>query len=320
MIKNKNTNIIIREAKKLGLGVKVLQEKRRFLELSKGRRKFLLRQNFRIKTDRFGTRNISLFKDLTYLLWRREKIPIPKTTTVSSLKEAEKKMKEISRPWVIKNATGSLSKYVWVNISNHQKAISIFKKLFFSCRVKKVIIQEFIKGREFRVLVLKDKILSIVELIWPHVVGNGRLSVRKLIRNLAKIAKCKIATDKDLKKLIKLQGYCLDSVLPKNKKLYLREHSSLREGGKTKSVPVGIHPQIRKMCIQATKVVGLELGGLDIIAQDLSTSPQSQRLKFIEINGRPDLWLHHLPDEGKPVNVARKILKYIFFNSHNKHD
>jgi len=227
-------------------------------------------------------------------------------------------LKEIPHPWVIKDARGSLSKYVWVNISNYQKAIPIFKKLFSSYRVRKVIIQEFIKGREFRVLVLKDKILGIVELIWPLVIGNSRLPVRKLIRNLEKKAKCKITTDRDLKNLIKFQGYSLDSVLPKNKKIYLKEHSSLRGGGKSKSVSVQVHPQIKEMCLQATKAVELELGGLDIIAEDLSVSPQSQRLKFIEINGRPDLWLHHLPDEGKPVNVTRKILKYIFFNSHDE--
>jgi len=287
------------------------------LELSKGMRKFLLQRDFRIKTDRFGTRNISLFKDLTYLLWKREKIPIPRTTTAFSLREAKRKLKEIPRPWVIKDARGTLSRYVWVNISNYQKAISIFEKLFSSYYIKKAIIQEFVKGREFRVLVLKDKILGIVELAWPLVIGDGRLPISELIRNLEKITKCKITTDKDLKNLIKLQGYSLDSVLPKNKKVYLREHSSVREGGRIKSVSTQVHSQIKKMCLQATKAVGLELGGLDIIAEDLSVSPQNQRLKFIEINGRPDLWLHHLPDEGKPVNVTRKILKYIFFNSHN---
>jgi len=246
MIKDKNTNIIIREAKKLGLRVKVLQEKRKFLELSIGRKKFLLQRDFRINIDRFGTRNIPLFKDLTYLLWKREKIPIPRTTTAFSLQEAKRKLKEIPRPWVIKQP------------------------------------------------------------------------VRKLLRNLGKIAKCEITIDEDLKNLIKLQGYSLDSVLSKNKKIYIRERSSLSEGGKIRSVPIRVHPHVKQMCLRATKAVGLELGGLDIIAENLSMSPQSQRLKFIEINGRPDLWLHHLPDEGKPVNVTREILKYIFFNSHHK--
>jgi len=318
MIKDKNTNIIIREAKKLGLRVKVLQEKRKFLELSIGRKKFLLQRDFRINIDRFGTRNIPLFKDLTYLLWKREKIPIPRTTTAFSPQEAKRKLKEIPRPWVIKDARGSLSRYVRVNVSDSQRAISIFEKLFSSLRIKAVIIQEFVKGREFRVLVLKNKILGIVELTWPLIIGDGRLPVRKLLRNLGKIAKCEITIDEDLKNLIKLQGYSLDSVLSKNKKIYIREYSSLKEGGKIRSVPVRVHPLTREMCFRATKAVGLELGGLDIIAEDLSVSPQNQRLKFIEINGRPDLWLHHLPDEGKPVNVTREILKYIFFNSHHK--
>lgn len=313
MIRDKNTNIIISEAKKLGLRVKVLQKKRRFLELSIGRRKFLLQRDFRINIDRFGTRNIPLFKDLTYLLWKREKIPIPKTAVAFSLEEAKERLKGISSPWVIKDARGSLSKYVWVDVLKKEEAISILKKLFFPLRIKAVIIQKFVQGREFRILVLKDKILGIVELIWPSITGDGCSSVKKLIRGLEKKVKCEITIDKDLKNLIKYQGYSSTSVLPKNRKIYLREYSSLRQGGKIRSIPVLLHPQIKQLCFRAARSVGLELGGLDIIAEDLLKPPQNQKLKFIEINGRPDLWIHHLPDEGKPVNVTRKILKYIFF-------
>ena len=66
------------------------------------------------------------------------------------------------------------------------------------------------------------------------------------------------------------------------------------------------------MCLKAVKVSGLELAGLDIIAEDISKSPKKQKIKFIEINGRPDIYIHHCPDKGQPVNVTREILKHIF--------
>ncbi|MFH1461183.1 MAG: hypothetical protein ABIF84_02065 [Patescibacteria group bacterium] len=116
-----------------------------------------------------------------------------------------------------------------------------------------------------------------------------------------------------MKNLIKSQGFSLKSILPIKQKIFLREYSKISQGGKIKNLPRDlIHPEIKKMCLKAVKVTGLELAGLDIIAENLSKSPKEQKIKFIEINGRPDIYIHHLPNDGKLVNVTKEILKYIF--------
>jgi len=259
--KDKNTEIIIREAKKLGLKAENIYPKRKLIELTKDSKKFLVQGNIRINLNRFGTRNIPLFKDLSYFFWQKNNIPIPKTITAFSLLEAKRGIKKIPLPLVIKDARASQSRNIWVNISNLPEALSILKNLFSNLITEAVIIQEFIRGKEFRILVLKDEILGISKIILPP----------------------------------------------------FKEYSKISDGGQIENISLSlIHPEIKKMCLKAVKVVGLELAGLDIIAEDLSKSPKKQKIQFIEVNGRPDIYVHHCPDKGQPVNVTKEILKYIF--------
>jgi len=262
MIKeNKNTKIILKEAKKLGLKAKIIYPKRQLIELTKGSKKFLILRNFRINLSRFDNKEYSLFKDLSYFFWQKNNIPIPKTIAAFSFQEAKREIKKIPLPLVIKDVQASRSRNLWVNFSNFEKTFPILKNIFSNSFIKAVIIQEFVQGKEFRILVLKNKILGIAQLIPPP----------------------------------------------------LKEYSKISEGGQIKNLSLDIlHPETKKMCLKAVKVVGLELAGLDVIAENLSKSPKEQKINFIEINGRPDVYIHHHPDEGQPVNVTREILKYIF--------
>lgn len=313
MRKDKNTEIIIREAKKLGLKAEIIYPKRKLIELTKDSKKFLVQGNLRINLNRFGTRNIPLFKDLSYFFWQKNNIPIPKTITAFSLPEAKREIRKIPLPLVIKDAQASQSKNIWVNISNLPKALSILKNLFSNLLTKTVIIQEFIRGKEFRILVLKDEILGIAQLIPPFLIGDGRSTIKRLIKKLERKINRRITIDQAMKDLIKAQGLSFSSIIPTDQKLFLKEYSKIGQGGQIENFSLSlIHPETKKMCLKAAKVVGLELAGLDIIAEDLSKSPKKQKIKFIEINGRPDIYIHHCPDKGQPVNVTREILKYIF--------
>jgi len=311
--KDKNTEIIIREAKKLGLKAEIIYPKRKLIELTKDSKKFLVQGNLRINLNRFGTRNIPLFKDLSYFFWQKNNIPIPKTITAFSLPEAKREIRKIPLPLVIKDAQASQSKNIWVNISNLPKALSILKNLFSNLLTKTVIIQEFIRGKEFRILVLKDEILGIAQLIPPFLIGDGRSTIKRLIKKLERKINRRITIDQAMKDLIKAQGLSFSSIIPTDQKLFLKEYSKIGQGGQIENFSLSlIHPETKKMCLKAAKVVGLELAGLDIIAEDLSKSPKKQKIKFIEINGRPDIYIHHCPDKGQPVNVTREILKHIF--------
>ncbi|MBL7155053.1 MAG: hypothetical protein ISS88_00920 [Candidatus Portnoybacteria bacterium] len=311
--KDKNTEIIIREARKLGLKAEIIYPNRQLIELSKGSKKFLILRNFRINLNQFGSKEYSLFKDLSYFFWQKNNIPIPKTITAFSFPEAKREIRKIPLPLVIKDAQASQSRNLWVNISNLPEALSILKNLFSNLLTKAVIIQEFIRGKGFRILVLKDEILGIAQLIPPLLIGDGRSTIKRLIKELERKINRQIAIDQEMKDLIKTQGFSFSSILPTEQKLFLREYSKIREGGQIENLSLSlIHPEIKKMCLKAVKVVGLELAGLDIIAEDLSKSPKEQKIKFIEINGRTDIYIHHCPDKGQPVNVTREILKRIF--------
>lgn len=311
--KDKNTKIILQEAKKLGLKAEIIYPQRQLIELSKGSKKFLIQRNFRINLNRFSYKEYSLFKDLSYFFWQKNNIPIPKTITAFSFPEVKRGITKIPLPLVIKDAQASRSRNLWVNPSNLKKVLATLKKLFSSPCLKAVVIQEFVRGKEFRILVLKNKILGIVQLIPPFLIGDSHSTIKRLIKELKRKTKYQITIDQEMKELIKKQGFSLNSILPTNQKLFLREYSKISQGGQIKNLSLdSLHPETKKMCLKAVKVIDLELAGLDVIAEDPSKSPKEQKIKFIEINGRPDIYIHHLPNEGKSVNVTREILKYIF--------
>ncbi|GAI20648.1 unnamed protein product [marine sediment metagenome] len=254
MRKDKNTEIIIREAEKLGLKAENIYPKRKLIELTKDSKKFLVQGNLRINLNRFGTRNIPLFKDLSYFFWQKNNVPIPKTITAFSLPEAKREIGKIPPPLVIKDAQASQSKNIWVNISNLPKALSILKNLFSNPPTKAVIIQEFIRGKEFRILVLKDEILGIARLIPPFLIGDGRSTIKRLIKELERKINRQIAIDQAMKDLIKAQGFSFSSILPTDQKLFLKEYSKIGQGGQIENFSLSlIHPEIKKCASRQLK-------------------------------------------------------------------
>lgn len=291
---------------------KIIPERGCFYIHIKGEKIFVSRK-FKIVTSPIAGKELTAFKDLTHLLLKEKGLPTPnavcfyrKTLTTINLDE---KLNTLKYPIVIKDATGSNSRGVFVNIKNIQEAKEIILREMQN--FSSLVAQEMVFGKEYRVLVLKNKAIGVLEMIPPRIFGNGKNTVKELILKKQEKIKKKTSFDNALDEILKKQNVTLESVPENNQTIFIKNNSCLNEGGETKDVTDLINKNLEYLCVQAAKTVGNYLVGIDIICDDISTDPQKQNVKILEINGKPDLYIHYSPTHGKNRNVIKNIIEFI---------
>jgi D-alanine-D-alanine ligase-like ATP-grasp enzyme len=210
---------------------------------------------------------------------------------------------------VIKDANGSNSRGVFIAIKDLIEAKEIiFREIG---KFPYLIAQEMVFGREFRVLILENNAIGVLEMIPPRVFGNDKNTIKELLAIKQAEIRKKTPCDDVLKKILKNQGLELDSIPKKNQEVFIKINSCLAEGGETKDATKLINPNIEQICVRAAKAVGKSLAGIDIICDDISKDPEGQKLKILEINGKPDLYIHYHPSHGETRDVIKDIIEFI---------
>jgi D-alanine-D-alanine ligase-like ATP-grasp enzyme len=182
---------------------------------------------------------------------------------------------------------GMLVTKVYTKRDYYRVARQIFKKSGV------LLVQKYYAGRDYRVVVLDDEVISAYERIPLVISGNGQSSIRDLLKHkqdlfLESGRDTVIGVD-DFRIKLKLrrQKLSLDSILPNGKSVYLLDNANLSTGGDALDVTDNLHPSFRELAIRITKDMGLRLCGVDILADDI-TLPLKDYI-IIEINGAPGL-------------------------------
>lgn len=273
----------------------------------------LITRKFRIAKNFISISGATKYKDLTYTLLKQKSLPTPKTVFFFKknfkLTDIEKKLADMKFPIIIKDAGGSNSRGIFPYIRSKAEARKILKVEINNFR--SLIAQEMIFGKEYRVLMLNDKAIGALEMIPPRVFGDGKKTISQLIAEKQRHARKKTPLDKTLGSILHEQGFSLKHVLKKDEVAHIKKSSSLAEGGETKDVTELIHPKIISICAQATDAIGDYLAGIDIICDDISKDPDTQTFGILEINGKPDIYIHYKPDHGQSRNVVKDIINFI---------
>ncbi len=195
---------------------------------------------------------------------------------------------------------------------------SALRDIFKGDRV--AIIEKYMPGRDYRIVVLDEKIISAYERIPLSVLGDGRSSVKKLLEKKQK-AFIKNGRDtrinfKDRRIKIKLRrlGYTFGSVLQKGIKIYLLDNANLSTGGDSLDATDTMHSKFKKIAINLTADMGLRIAGVDIMITkgDITMDPKLCKYFMIEINSAPGLD-HYVTTGTKQRKIVEamylKILK-----------
>lgn len=196
-------------------------------------------------------------------------------------------------------------------------------KAFFWAKTydEEVIVQEFISGNTYRVLVIDGKYVAAVQLIAPFVIGDGTKTIQQLVEELnaqpereygdkGKLSKVEI--DEDTLKILDIKGYQLTSVLEKDKKLFLKNTGNMRLGATSVDVSDIVHPHIQFICERIARILNLDVTGIDIISQDITTPLLDNGGRVIEINAAPDFRMHINPTVGTPRHVEKAFVNMLF--------
>ncbi len=276
-------------------------------------KRILLERDISITRQSFISSQFTRCKEMTNKLLIANNLPALSTecfyNKTYDRKEAIKKLQKITYPIILKSAVGSNSLGIFPYIETPEEATKVLQKNL--PRYRSMIAQKMVFGKEYRVLVLGSKIIGALEMIRPHVIGDGKTMVRKLIREKQKTTRKRTPFDKKLKHILKDQKVTLDTVLAKNKLVYIKRNASLAEGGETKDVTTMVHKDVKDICVSASKTVGKYLAGIDIICSGIEKKPSKRNFHILEINGRPDMYIHYEPTHGKIRNVLKDVIKYL---------
>lgn len=276
-------------------------------------KRILVTRKFSISRSPISNGRVSKFKDLTYLLLQEHGLPTPKSVCLYkssfNLQNAEKALKGLKYPVVVKDAQGSNSKGVFTNIANIEDALVIVQREFKN--YSKLIVQEMIFGKEYRLLVLGDKVIGALEMIPPRITGDGISTVQELIERKQDATEKRTPINKALVEILNEQGVTLESVIENGKIINIKKNSALAEGGETKDFTNKINVNVEKICVEASKVMGKYLVGIDVICEDISLDPAEQVFSILELNAKPDLYIHYNPTHGDTKNVVKEIVQFM---------
>ncbi len=251
-------------------------------------------------------KTIALKKDLTNRILSKAGLPTPKQKTLNSVNDAVEFFKK-EKNIVIKPNIGLGGKGVTILPTSHKEVESCFKFAHENSKADKdpkVIAEKYIQGENFRFLTLPKEVVGIVKRLKPYVKGDGKSCIKELINK----TNPSIPIDIETEKVLKTQGFNLESIPKKGEHIIARNNTNLTTGGKTEEFSKKAHPYYKELAMKAIKAIDIKLGGVDIIAEDI-TKPGNCVIN--EINYNPGLRIHYQVDKGEKIKVAIPIMKYI---------
>ncbi len=217
-------------------------------------------------------------------------------------------------PVIVKPNSGSQGVGVSL-VHSKQEFFRALRSIFKNDKV--ALVQQAVRGKDYRVVVLDNEIISAYERIPLNVVGDGRSTIRQL---LAKKARAFIASSRDTRikindprivNKLKHQGRALTTIPKRGERIFLLDNANLSSGGDSIDVTKHIHPAFKKIAIKLTKDMGLRLCGVDLMVDgDIHEKPRTYWI--LEINAAPGL--DHYVKGGKAQqkiveNLYLKVLK-----------
>ncbi|MDH3588758.1 MAG: cyanophycin synthetase, partial [Gammaproteobacteria bacterium] len=246
-------------------------------------------------------------------------LPVPVQRIVRSSSDAKRAARRIGYPVVIKPLSANHGRGVSTNLTDADQVEVAFTKAKEHHR--SVIVESFINGFDHRLLVVNGSLVAAAKRVPGHVVGDGKNTIEHLVNetNLDPrrgVGHEKVLTrlelDHQAERLLARQGYDRTTVPAKDEIVYLRTTANLSTGGTAIDVTDVIHPDNREMAERAIRGIGLDIGGVDFLTDDISQSYHETGGAICEVNAGPGFRMHVAPSEGTPRDVAGPVIDMLF--------
>ncbi len=269
-----------------------------------------------LASDKHATRN----------LLSQSYIPVPMGILVNDKTDLEEAVKEIGFPLVTKPVNGNHGRGVTTRISSIEQARNGFYEAQKISR--KVIIERFISGIDYRFLVINYKLAAVAKRTPAMIMGDGASTIIELINETNNDDRrgeghekvlTKIQLDAATQSILEEKGLTLNSILSIGEILLLKDTANLSSGGTARDVTDLVHPDNIFMAERIARLMNLDICGIDIIAEDINIPITEKNGAVIEVNASPGFRMHLSPAKGSARNVAEPLLNMLYPDNTSAH-
>lgn len=263
--------------------------------------------------------SIAQDKDLTKMLLDAAGVPVPLGRSVTTAEDAWAAAQELGGPVVVKPRDGSQGRGVAVNIETRERVIQAFEVAEEIS--SEVIVERYIPGHDFRLLVVGGALVAASRRDPPQVTGDGVHTIRQLVDQVNAdplrgdghaTSLTKIRFDDIALATLKKQGFDADSVPAPGTLIFLRNNANLSTGGSATDVTDEVHPEMAARAVSAARMIGLDICGVDVVAESVHYPLEDQNGGVVEVNAAPGLRMHLNPSFGKGRAVGEAIIANMY--------
>ena len=262
---------------------------------------------------------IACDKEETKNILGAAEIPVPKGIIIYDEEDLQRAVDKIGYPLVTKPVHGNHGKGATTDLRNWEDAVRGLEAAKKYGRA--VICEKFITGRDHRVLVINYKFVAAALRTPAAVIGDGKNTIQQLIDLVNSDPRRGYGHEKVLTSIkiddftldiLKAKELTLESVLPKDEELWLKPTANLSTGGTATDVTDLVHPSNVFMCERIARIMGLDICGIDIMADNLSEPITATGGSVLEVNAAPGFRMHLDPTDGLPRNVAEPVIDMLY--------
>ena len=216
---------------------------------------------------------------------------------------------------VVKPATTNHGRGITIDVRSEKDLRKAIEISYCEEYEPDIIVQQMVFGREYRFLILQDKVLAVAYRRPPFVIGDGVSTIRELIdrKNLDPRrgeGHSSVLTKIDLDQVINdnPEGF-LDVVPNIGTEVDVLKTSNLSRGGESADVTDEASSELKVMAVRAARACSLGIAGVDIVTQDISGNGRDSYV--LEVNASPGIRMHQFPSVGVSRNVAKDLFTAI---------
>ena len=267
----------------------------------------------------FSAVDIACNKEICRDLLKSMMVPIADGVVIETLDELKQSIDPLGFPLVIKPINGNHGRGVTTDITNLDQAEKAYK--FALTISKRVIVERCIPGYDFRLLMIDGKLVAAAKRTPAHVIGDGKSSVQELINKVNSDPKrgeghknvlSTIQEGPTIAFILSQKNYTLNTVLDVDEILHLDYAANLSKGGTAEDVTDQVHPDVVKVATRVSKIIGLDICGIDLMAQNLESPLAETGGVVLEVNAAPGFRMHLAPSKGEARNVASPVIDMLF--------
>ncbi|WP_252234826.1 bifunctional glutamate--cysteine ligase GshA/glutathione synthetase GshB [Clostridium sp. ZS1] len=314
-----STQILMKESIKRGIETKIIDKSENFIVLKKGDKVEYVKQATKTSKDNYVSVLMMENKVVTKNVLNEAGIRVPMGMEFNSLESAIDKVDEfINMPIVVKPKSTNFG--IGISIfPNGGSKDDIIRALNIGFKNDNtVLIEEFIQGKEYRFLVIGDKVAGILHRVPANVMGDGVKNIVELVKdkNLNPLRGKgyrtpleKIEIDENVELFLKQSNIDINYIPNKDEVVYLRENSNISTGGDSVDYTDDIPERFKNIAVESSKAIGANICGVDMIIKDYRD--ETSDYGIIELNFNPAIHIHSYPYVGKERKIANEILKLL---------